>query len=311
VLGALTDEELRVALAADADVVVWREQRVRAVAAAGGGRVHVKLDTGMGRLGTRDPAEAARLASVAAATDGVELAGVMTHFATADDLQDGGFFAAQLEAFERFVRSLRASHPQVIAHAANSAAVLRDRHAHFDMVRCGIAVYGMDPFGADPLARELAPALTLRSYVADVKRARVGESAGYGRRFVAARDTWIGVLPLGYGDGLRRGLSGDCDVLVGGARFPLVGTVSMDNVTVDLGPDAGAESLRGTGAIVIGCAGEQRITAEELAARLGTINYEITCGISARVPRVHVRDGEPLAAQADRRAAPPQLGARA
>ena len=189
------------------------------------------------------------------------------------------------EQFERFVGSARSNHPQLLVHAANSAATLREPRAHFDMVRCGIAVYGMDPFGEDPLARDLEPALAWRSYLAEVKRCRAGESVGYGRRFIAARDTWIGVLPLGYGDGFRRALSNDCDVLIAGARFPVVGTVSMDNVTVDLGPPEERRALVGAPATIIGRDGEQRITAEELATRLDTINYEITCGISARVPR--------------------------
>jgi alanine racemase len=293
VMGALTDGELRSALAARADVVVWRERAVRAVGAAGGGRVHVKLDTGMGRLGTRDPAEAASVLEAAERTPGVELAGIMTHFATADDLEDEGFFMAQLERFERFVAAARERHPSAIVHAANSAATLRERRAHFDMVRCGIAIYGMDPFGVDPLTHRLAPALALRSYLADVKRCRAGESVGYGRRFIAERDTWVGVLPLGYGDGFRRALGNNSEVLVAGERVPVVGTVSMDNVTVDLGAGAERESLAGEPATVIGFQRQERITAEELALRLGTINYEITCGISARVPRVYVRDGEP------------------
>jgi alanine racemase len=289
VMGALTDDELRSALAADADVVAWHEQTIESVAAAGGGRVHVKLDTGMGRLGTRDPTQAMRVVRAADEAADVRLAGIMTHFATADEHEDDGFFLAQLEAFERFVAELRGSHPEAIVHAANSAATLREPRAHFDMVRCGIAVYGMDPFGADALARDLTPALELRSYVADVKRCRAGESVGYGRRFVAGRDTWVGVLPLGYGDGFRRGLSNNCEVLIAGTRVPVVGTVSMDNVTVDLGPDPGRESLVGADATVIGVQGQERISAEELARRLATINYEITCGISARVPRTYVR----------------------
>jgi alanine racemase len=287
VMGALTREELAVALAAGAEVVVWREDDVERIAAAGGGRVHVKLDTGMGRLGTRDAQEASRVVERAARTAGVELVGVMTHFATADDLEDGGFFDGQLEAFQSFLAHVRSSHPGVIAHAANSAALLRSRESHFDMVRCGIAVYGMDPFGADPLARGLSPALGLRSYVATVKRCRAGQSTGYGRRFVAERDTWLGVLPLGYGDGFRRGLSNNSEALVAGRRFPEVGTVSMDNVVIDLGPDAASERLLGEEAVLIGEQGQERITAEELAARLDTINYEITCGITARVPRLY------------------------
>jgi alanine racemase len=294
VMGALTESELREALAADAEVVVWHERDIEAVAAAGGGRVHVKLDSGMGRLGTRDLAEASRVVAAARFTDGVELAGVMTHFATADDLNDDGFFIAQLAVFADWAREIKAAHPEIVVHAANSAAVLRDARAHFDMVRCGIAVYGMDPIGEDPAARGLGPALELSSYVAEVKRCGAGESAGYGRRFVAERDTHLGVLPIGYGDGWRRGLSNNGDVLVSGVRRPLVGTVSMDNITIDLGPDPAARELLGAQAILLGAQGEERITAEEVARRLDTIDYEVTCALTPRVGRVYHRDGEPL-----------------
>ncbi len=294
VMGALRPAELREALAADADVVVWSEQYVTDVAAAGGGRVHVKLDSGMGRLGTRDAQLATAVLKLAYETDGVEPIGLMTHFATADELEDESFFARQLDVFARWAEPLKAEHPELTVHAANSAAMLRDASSQFDMVRCGIAVYGMDPFGVDPAQRSLEPALTLSSYVAEVKRCARGESAGYGRRFVAAGDTWLGVLPIGYGDGWRRGLSDNADVLVVGQRYPLVGTVSMDNATIDLGPDAEAERLRGAPAILIGADREQRITAEDVARRLDTINYEITCGLTPRVPRVYHRDGEVL-----------------
>jgi alanine racemase len=294
VMGALTPAELRQALAAEADVVIWHEHQLAAVADLGGGRVHVKFDSGMGRLGTRDPAEALRVAVAATDTPGVELAGAMGHFATADDRNDGGFFERQLAAFSDWARSVKQVWPGLLVHAANSAAVLRDSAAHFDMVRCGIAVYGMDPFGEDPAARALEPALELSSYVAEVKACKAGESAGYGRRFIAARDTELGVLPIGYGDGFRRGLSNNAEVLVGGSRLPLVGTVSMDNITVDLGADPGGERLRGEPAILIGPQGGERITAEEVAARLDTINYEVTCALTPRVPRVYHRDGETI-----------------
>lgn len=295
VMGALYDrEEIEWAIMLDADVVVWRERQVALAAEAaelveGTARVHVKLDTGMGRLGTRDPHEAAQVAAAAMATPGVCLAGAMTHFATADDLADGGFFERQLELFSGWAGELKRAYPDILVHAANSAAVLRDPRAHFDMARCGVAIYGLDPFGEDPFERELRPALELSSFVADVKLCRGGESTGYGRRFVAEHDTHIGVLPIGYGDGWRRGLSNNADALIEGRRHPLVGTVSMDNVAVDLGPDPAAMQLCGAPAILIGGSGEARITAEELARRLDTINYEITCGLSARVARAYRR----------------------
>jgi alanine racemase len=297
VMGPLDKSELKEALAAGGEVVVWNERYLQAVLAAGGGRVHVKLDSGMGRLGTRDAAEASRVVAAAVEASGVQLAGVMTHFATADELEDDdGFFSRQLGTFTSWARTMKAQYPQLTVHAANSAAMLRDVEAQFDMVRCGIAVYGMDPFGRDPAARGLEPALELSSYVAEVKHCRVGESAGYGRTFVAEHDTYIGVLPIGYGDGWRRALSNNADVLVGGRRRPLVGTVSMDSITVDLGPDAAAQDLRGGPAILIGIQGHERVTAEEVARRLETINYEITCGLTCRVQRVYHRDGAPLEA---------------
>jgi alanine racemase len=267
VMGALSPDELKTALNAQADIVAWREDFVAGLPKDA--RVHLKLDTGMGRLGTRDPQEAERVAAVA----GDRLAGVMTHFATADD--DPAFMHEQLERFVPWADQFG-----VTRHAANSAATLAEPASRLDMVRCGIAIYGMDPFGRDPAAHDLEPALQLVSYVAEVKRARPGDSSGYGRRFIADRETWIGTIPIGYGDGYRRGLTGSAEVVVAGRRVPLAGTVSMDNITVDLG-DEPVE--RGTEALLIGGG----ILAEELADKLGTINYEITCGLSARVPRVY------------------------
>jgi alanine racemase len=287
VMGALTPGELDVALEADADVVLWREELLSAVADRGGGRVHVKLDTGMGRLGTRDPAEATRVAEAAATTAGVQLVGAMTHFATADEPGDA-FFGEQLERFEAWALPLRERFPGVILHAANSAAVLRDAATHFDLVRAGIAIYGLDPFQQDAAARELEPALELSSYVAEVKRCAAGQSVGYGRRFVAERDTVLATVPIGYGDGVRRALTNNADVLIDGRRLPLAGTVSMDNVTVDLGPDGGGVG-RGDEVLLIALG----LPAEEMAQRLQTINYEITCGLTPRVPRQYHRDGAP------------------
>jgi alanine racemase len=297
VMGALSDEELPVAVAAGAELVAWtdsfveRLRRMRAGHADTPVRVHVKLDTGMGRLGTRDPAEAVLVAErIAAGAPTLELAGAMTHFASADE--DPDFTALQLARFTPFVLSLRERWPGIVAHAANSAATLREPASHFDLVRCGIAIYGCDPMNQDPAAYGLEPALELVSYVAAVKLARAGDSAGYGRRFVAERDTWIATVPIGYADGIRRALSGNCDVLIGGRRYPLVGTVSMDNITVDVGaPDAVRCGDRVT---IIGVDGKQRQTAEDLARRVGTINYEILCGLTPRVPRAYHRDGTPV-----------------
>ena len=288
-LGSLTEAEVDVALAVGSDLSVWTEGfrvlvAARARAAGRPARVHLKHDSGMGRLGTFDGADVVALARAVAADPDLELAGVWTHFATADEPDDDeGYFFEQLDRFEPVAAAIRAEHPGVTVHAANSAAVFRSARSHFDMARCGVAIYGLDPFQDDPRSRGLGPVLSLRSYVAAVKRFPAGQSAGYGRRWRAAADTWVGVVPLGYGDGVRRALTNDCDVLVGGRRHPLVGTVSMDNLTIDLGPETDVEP--GAEAVLIGRQGEEEIRAEELAARLATINYEITCGITSRVPR--------------------------
>jgi alanine racemase len=286
-MGALTAEDVDIVLSAGSEVTVWREdfRRLLADRARAQGRparVHVKYDSGMGRLGNPDPAAVLALVRACDADASLQLAGVWTHFATADE-PDSAFFDEQLGRFEEVATAVKAEFPSVIAHAANSAAVFRDSRSHFDMARCGVAIYGLDPFQGDPAERGLAPALSLRSYVADVKRFAPGASAGYGRRWRAPEETWVGVVPLGYGDGVRRALGNNAEVLVRGRRQPLVGTVSMDNITIDLGPETEVE--RGDEAVLIGAQGDDAIRAEEVAARLETINYEVTCGISARVPR--------------------------
>jgi alanine racemase len=298
-LGPLGRTDMEEAIYLGLDVVAWHEELVEALSATSGDmdmttRVHVKLDSGMGRLGVGDPRRASGVVFAAAAAPHVELAGIMTHFATADEPHDT-FFAEQLERFTSWAQAIKRAYPEVVIHAANSAAMLRDEAAHFDMVRCGIAIYGMDPCGEDPWVHGLEPALALSSYVAEVKLCRAGESTGYGRRFVADADTYLGILPIGYGDGWRRGLSNNAEVLIDERRCPLVGTVSMDSVAVDLGPDPAALALRDQPAVLIGTQGDERITAEEVAWRLGTINYEITCGLTARVVRIYEDDGEVFA----------------
>lgn len=291
VMGALTAAELDVALQAGAELPVWRmafltQIAERAAQLGSRPRVHVKYDTGMGRLGDRDPRVVEALIAAAAEDQRVELAGLWTHFATAEEAADT-FLRDQLERFERLALPARERHPGLLLHAANSAATLRGAAFHFDMVRCGVAIYGMDPFGADASAHGLQPAMSLHGYVAEVKAATAGESVGYGRTWIAGADTLIGVIPIGYGDGYRRGLSNRADVLVEGTRARGAGTISMDNLTVDLGPDADVEP--GAPVVLLGPQGEEEVSAEELARHLDTINYEITCGISTRVPRAYRR----------------------
>ncbi len=297
VLGALSLEELPVALQARAELTAWTEEFVgqleASVSQSGPVGVHVKFDTGMGRLGTRELSEALAVAErVIAASPKLRLAGAMTHFATADG--DPEFMAAQLAVFAPFADMLRRRAPGIVVHAANSAATVREPATHFDMVRCGIAIYGCDPMNENPDHYRLEPALEWLSYLAALKLTRPGDSVGYGRRFIADRETWIATVPLGYGDGIRRALSNNCDVLVGGRRYPVVGTVSMDNITLDVGAVPPPAVRVGTRATIVGRDGDERQTIEDLANRLDTIAHEVLCGISGRVPRSYHRDGAPV-----------------
>jgi alanine racemase len=218
--------------------------------------VHVKVDTGMGRFGM-SPEDAATV-------DPGRVVGVMSHLATADE-EDASFARAQLETFSE----VAARFPGATLHVANSAATLALPEARLDAVRCGVALYGLSPFGRDPAEHGLRPVLSWRSYVAQAKTLAAGGSTGYGRRFVAGRETRIGLVPVGYADGFRRGLTGT-EVLVAGTRRRVLGTVSMDSFAVELGdePEGAPVTLVGDGLLV-----------EEHARHLGTINYELTTGI--------------------------------
>ncbi len=289
VMGSVSGEEISTALAARAEITIWRDASRELLGAVAGElghrpRVHVKYDSGMGRLGLRDPGEAAALIDAVAADERLELAGVWTHFATADG--DEAFMSEQLERFRSVAEPAKERHPQVKLHAANSAATLRDPATHFDMVRCGVAIYGFDPFGLDPRDHGLEAALELRSYVADVKRFEAGATAGYGRTWTAAEETLVAPVPIGYGDGWRRGLSNRANALVGGDVRPIVGTVSMDNITIDLGAHTGVAVFDEV--VLIGERAGARITAEDLARELDTINYEVTTGLLPRAEREYV-----------------------
>jgi alanine racemase len=221
--------------------------------------VHLKLDTGMGRWG------AAELPPV---RDGV--VGLMSHFASADC--DPEFTATQIERF----RAATDAHAHMTRHIANSAGALRYPDARFDAVRCGVAIYGLSPFGASPVEDGLEPALLWHSQLAAVRRLEPGQSTGYGRRFVAERPTWIGIVPVGYADGFRRDLTGT-EVRVGGELRRVVGTVSMDAFAVELEGELPA----GTPVTLLG----HGVLAEDHARIAGTINYELVCGINSRPER--------------------------
>ncbi|HTU16391.1 MAG TPA: alanine racemase [Solirubrobacterales bacterium] len=289
VLGALAPPEVEMAVSAGTDVSAWEPGFVadlgsRAEAAGQTVGVHVKYDTGMGRLGSADRDLVIEMCRSVATHPNLELKALWTHFATADE-REGDFQATQRDRLAALGERIRSEFPDIKLHAANSAALIADPAAHFDMVRPGVAVYGLDPFGVDAGEHELRPAMSFHSYVASIKDFEPGMSTGYGRTWIADRPTRIATVPVGYGDGVRRGLSNRGDVLIGGRAFPISGTISMDNLTVDIGPAGGGEIRIGDEVTLIGSQGTARITAEQVAARLDTINYEVTCGISPRVPR--------------------------
>ena len=218
-------------------------------------RVHLKLDTGMGRWGLSElPAPP------------VEVVGLMSHLATADT--DAVYAEWQIERF----RAATAAYTHLTRHIANSAGALRYPTARFDAARCGIAIYGLSPFGTDPAEDGLEPVLSWTSHLAQSRLLRGGESTGYGRRFIAERETWIGIVPVGYADGFRRDLTGT-EVRVGGELRRVVGTISMDAMAVELE----RELPVGTPVVVIG----RGILAEEHARCAGTITYELVCGIDS------------------------------
>jgi alanine racemase len=244
--------------------------------------VHVKLDTGMHRVGLWPP-EAAPAFCRRVVDAGLVIDALWTHFASADS--DEVTTRAQLARFLAAVDAVRAEGlaPRIL-HAANSAATIRFPESHLDLVRPGAALYGIE---AGPgLAEGLVPAMTLRSEVTLVKRLAVGERLSYGHRYELSRDAWVATVPVGYADGYPRLLSSRAHVLIRGKRHPVAGTVSMDQLLVDCGDE---EVAPGDEVVLLGEQGGERITAEELAEIAGTIGYEIVTGVSGRVPREHVR----------------------
>lgn len=282
--------------AAMADVVKYRltptvysERAVVAVAAAATRAdvtvpVHVKVDTGMHRVGA-DPDFGVSLAAQIAATDHLELEGFYTHLAVSEDLGRTGVTDAALDRFDAAVEKLTAQgvSPQIL-HAANSGGAIGHPRSRYDMVRVGIAMYGYPP-GPDLAGRlDLTPAMSLHARVTHVQRLSAGEGVSYGLRYTTPRETIVATIPLGYADGVSRALSAaHATVLIDGKRCPIAGTITMDQLMIDCGPESTVEL--GDDVVLLGSQGDETITAEEWADRLGTISYEVLCGIGPRVPR--------------------------
>ncbi|WP_318618063.1 alanine racemase [Sporosarcina sp. YIM B06819] len=250
-------------------------------------KIHVKIDSGMGRIGLRDAASLESIVSIVERFDDVQLDGIFTHFACADE----GNHKKTEEQFAMFMDLVQTlpEKPRLV-HASNSAAALLNTDYGLDAVRFGISLYGVAPsdYVAGKLPFQLERSLQIESELVHVKLLEAGSPISYGGTYETVEDEWIGTIPIGYADGLRRGLRGQ-EVLVGGERAPIVGTICMDQCMVKLP----YKMPIGEKVMLIGCQGKEEVTMEEWAERLGTIPYEIAVSIAERVPRIYIgKDGQ-------------------
>jgi len=282
-----------------ADVVAQRltatlytSRGVEALAMAVGTRraaipVHLKVDTGMRRVGAA-PGDLVGLAQAVERSGGLRLEGVWTHLAAAEDPHEEAYTLEQLRLFEAARDRLSSAgiHPDLL-HAANSAGAIAHRAARYDLVRCGISVYGYCPGPALAGRVDLRPALSLKARVSFVKEAEAGDRVSYGLRYRMEGRGDLATVPLGYDDGVRRQLgSRGAEVLIGGRRCAMAGTVTMDQFVVDCGPTSGV--VPGDEVVLLGRQGDIMITADHWAEMLDTISYEIVCGVGPRVPRLYL-----------------------
>ncbi|MDX9990742.1 MAG: alanine racemase [Anaerolineales bacterium] len=284
-------EELQAALRNDLTLAVCSFENADQIQEAcrrwrGSAPVHLKLDTGMGRVGV-SPADAPRLAAyIEKHCPALRLEGIFTHFPVSDEA-DSTYTCAQIERFKATVAAIQTAigRPLELVHASNSGAVLGHPSAWLDMVRPGIMIYGFYPDPGTPRTIELKPGLSFLTRVSFLKKVTAGTSIGYGRTWFAPAETWIATLPVGYADGFNRLFSNTGRVLINGKSYPIVGRVCMDQSMVNLGPET--DVRLGDEAVLIGKSGDLEITADEWAEKLGTITYEITCQINSRVERVY------------------------
>ncbi|MEK7683044.1 MAG: alanine racemase [Chloroflexota bacterium] len=288
VLGPAPSERLAELISNRVSLTVGDADQIRAAAAAARAQhaianVHLKLDTGMNRLGA-PPEAALDLAHLLQQEAAIHFEGLFTHFARADETE-GEPIREQVERFELVLTALSGAglRPPLV-HAANSAATLTWPETHYDMVRVGILLYGLQPSPVVALPAGLLPAMQWKTQLTRVRSLPAGEGVSYGHDYVTQREERIGTVPVGYADGLRRVDANQ--VLVSGVRVPVVGRVCMDLRMLQL--DHAPQAKPGDEVVLIGSQGQNRISAEQLAERWGTINYEVTCGIGARVPRIYV-----------------------
>ena len=288
VLGGIDEAAAQAVAQSALTQAVFDESRILALAAAGracgrAAQVHLKLDTGMSRIGVRTAQEAQALVRLIDSLEGIELTGCFTHMATADEADSAGTLA-QIARFREMCDAIAAVHPgKITRHAANTASIFCYPQAHADMVRGGIALYGYPPV---PQAKGLMPAMRWVTRGVYVKTIAPGDRVSYGGLFTAERETRVMTVPVGYADGYRRAITGKGCVLVRGRRAPVLGRVCMDQIMVDVTDIPGAQA--GDEVVLLGRQGDEMIDADEMAAWIGTISYEVICSPSPRVPRTYV-----------------------
>lgn len=295
VLGCTSPQLFGVALEHDITLTIFSAERAKilsntAKSLGKPARVHFAVDTGMGRIGWNVSEESADEAAAVARMPLIEIEGIFSHFARADEA-DKTASLVQKEQFDRFLSMLEARGVSVpLRHLDNSAAIL-EFSEKYDMVRAGIILYGLFPSDEVTKTLPLKPALELISYISHVKTVPQGMGISYGATFVTPRPMRIATVPVGYADGYPRSLSGKGAVLIHGHRCPILGRICMDQMMVDVSdvPEAEIEDR----VTLIGADGNERISVEEIAALAGTIHYEIICGLSRRVPRIYIRNGSP------------------
>jgi len=302
VLGYVPEHGLTLARELDITIALFREDTITAAEALPVSdkklRVHIKIDSGMGRLGMLPGEEALTFIKRACRSPQLDVEGLFTHYASADEL-DKSYMQSQYTRFTAFVEEVRLSGCEIpIVHAGNSATGIDVPEQALGMLRLGISMYGLYPSTEVNKQRiTLEPVLALKTEVVMVKHAPAGWGISYGSRYVTAGEERIGTLPVGYADGYSRMLTGKVEALIRGKRVPVLGTICMDQCMIALDPVETEDLPVETGeeVVLIGAQGETVITADEIASKLGTINYEVTCMIASRVPRVYRRDGQVVA----------------
>jgi alanine racemase len=286
-LGYTPPGKVKEAISQNISMTVWNASQIQLASSMAEqiglpARIHLKIDTGMHRIGIF-PSDVAQFSRVIVQTPGLQLEGVFTHFACADEI-DAATTSQQEGLFRNALEQIQLSVPSgVLVHASNSAASLTRPSAHFDMLRLGIAMYGLQPSREVPLPVGFQPALTWKTVLSQVKTLPPGNGISYGHEYITRSEEHIGTIPLGYADGFRR-VHGSY-VIVRGCKVPVVGIICMDQCMLNL--DTVPDCSVGDEVVIIGSQHGMHISADELAKVWGTINYEVVCGIGPRVPRVY------------------------